>query len=87
MKAALGQPINPPPGPDPGRPADARLPGAARSAAGAGRRSDPLVLGAGGTSLTASHTTGAWIGETAWGLPYGDTGSAFQASGGGFSAS
>jgi subtilase family serine protease len=47
--------------------------------------SDPLVLGAGGTTLTASHTTGAWISETAWGLPYGDPGSAFQASGGGFS--
>ncbi len=47
--------------------------------------SDPLVLGAGGTSLTASHTTGAWQGETAWGLPYGDPGSALQASGGGFS--
>jgi len=47
--------------------------------------SDPLVLGAGGTSLTASHTTGAWQRETAWGLPYGDPGSAFQASGGGFS--
>ena len=47
--------------------------------------SDPLVLGAGGTSLTASHTTGAWQGETAWGLPYGSVGSAFQASGGGFS--
>jgi subtilase family serine protease len=48
--------------------------------------SDPLVLGAGGTSLTASHSTGAWISETAWGLPYGDPGSAFQASGGGFSS-
>jgi subtilase family serine protease len=47
--------------------------------------SDPLVLGAGGTSLTASHITGAWQGETAWGLPYGSPGSAFQASGGGFS--
>ena len=47
--------------------------------------SDPLVLGACGTSLTASHTTGAWQGETAWGLPDGDPGSAFQASGGGFS--
>jgi len=47
--------------------------------------SDPLVLGAGGTSLTASHATGAWQGETAWGLPYGSVGSAFQASGGGFS--
>jgi subtilase family serine protease len=47
--------------------------------------SDPLVLSAGGTTLDASHTTGAWIGETAWGLPDGDPGSAFQASGGGFS--
>ena len=47
--------------------------------------SDPLVLGAGGTGLTASHATGAFISETAWGLPYGDPGSAFQASGGGFS--
>jgi subtilase family serine protease len=47
--------------------------------------SDPLVLCAGGTSLTASHTTGAWQGETAWGLPNGGPGSAFQASGGGFS--
>ena len=29
--------------------------------------SDPLVLSAGGTTLDASHTTGAWIGETALG--------------------
>jgi subtilase family serine protease len=36
--------------------------------------SDPLVLSVGGTTLDASHTTGAWIGETTWGL-----------SGGGFS--
>ncbi|HUZ34856.1 MAG TPA: S53 family peptidase [Streptosporangiaceae bacterium] len=47
--------------------------------------SDPLVLAAGGTSLTASHTTGAYIGETAWGLPYGTPGTQFQGSGGGFS--
>jgi subtilase family serine protease len=47
--------------------------------------SDPLVLSAGGTTLDASHATGAWIGETAWGLPDGSAGSAFQASGGGFS--
>jgi subtilase family serine protease len=47
--------------------------------------SDPLVLGTGGTSLTASHVTGAWQGESAWGLPYGEAGSPFQASGGGFS--
>jgi len=50
--------------------------------------SDPLILGAGGTSLTASPTTGAWISETAWGLASGNPGNAggsFQASGGGFS--
>ena len=47
--------------------------------------SDPLVLAAGGTSLTASHKTGAYIRETAWGLPFGDPGTGFQASGGGFS--
>ncbi len=47
--------------------------------------SDPLVLAAGGTSLHASHKTGAYTGEIAWGLPYGDPGSTFQASGGGFS--
>ena len=46
--------------------------------------SDPLVLGAGGTSLTASHATGTWQGEAAWGLPY-SSGVNFQASGGGFS--
>ena len=37
--------------------------------------SDPLVLAAGGTTLTASHTTGAYISETAWGLPFGSRGS------------
>jgi subtilase family serine protease len=47
--------------------------------------SDPRVLAAGGTSLTASHETGAYISETAWGLPYGTPGTTFQASGGGFS--
>jgi subtilase family serine protease len=47
--------------------------------------SDPLVLAAGGTSLTASHATGGYIGETAWGLPYGEPGTLFQATGGGFS--
>jgi subtilase family serine protease len=47
--------------------------------------SDPLVLSAGGTTLDASHTTGAWTGETTWGLPDGTPGSGFQASGGGFS--
>jgi len=47
--------------------------------------SDPLVLSAGGTTLDASHMTGAWIGETTWGLPHGSPGTGFQASGGGFS--
>jgi subtilase family serine protease len=50
--------------------------------------SDPLVLSSGGTSLTASHATGAWISETAWGLASGNPGNeggSFQASGGGFS--
>jgi subtilase family serine protease len=47
--------------------------------------SDPLVLAVGGTRLTASHRTGAYRGETAWGLPYGTPGTNFQASGGGFS--
>ena len=47
--------------------------------------SDPLVLAAGGTTLTASHKTGAYITESAWGLPFGDPGSQFQASGGGLS--
>jgi subtilase family serine protease len=47
--------------------------------------SDPLVLAAGGTTLTASHKTGAYIGEIAWGLPFGGPGSHFQASGGGVS--
>ena len=46
---------------------------------------DPLVLAAGGTSLTASHTTGAYISETA-GAPRSETRERqFQASGGGFS--
>lgn len=47
--------------------------------------SDPLVLSVGGTTLDASHTTGAWTGETTWGLPDGSPGTGFQASSGGFS--
>jgi subtilase family serine protease len=47
--------------------------------------SDPLVLAVGGTSLTASHRTGAYVGEIAWGLPFGNPGTPFQATGGGFS--
>jgi subtilase family serine protease len=46
---------------------------------------DPLVLAAGGTTLDASHQSGGYRGETAWGLPYGTPGTAFQASGGGYS--
>ncbi len=47
--------------------------------------SDPLVLAAGGTTLTASHATGAYVSEIGWGLPYGTPGESFQASGGGYS--
>jgi subtilase family serine protease len=46
---------------------------------------DPLVLGAGGTSLIANVRSGAYVHEEAWGLPNGQPGSQFQASGGGFS--
>jgi subtilase family serine protease len=46
---------------------------------------DPLVLAAGGTTLSANHTTGAYITERAWGLPFGDPDSQFQGSGGGLS--
>jgi subtilase family serine protease len=46
---------------------------------------DPLVLAAGGTSLDASHATGKYTSEMAWGLPFGTPGTQFQASGGGFS--
>jgi subtilase family serine protease len=47
--------------------------------------SDPLVLAVGGTTLSASHKTGRYRSERAWGLPYGQAGSQFQASSGGFS--
>jgi len=49
--------------------------------------SDPLVLAAGGTSLTAGRATGAYIGETAWNtLPAPPSpGDGSSASGGGFS--
>jgi subtilase family serine protease len=46
--------------------------------------SDPLVLAAGGTSLTANPVTGAYISETAWNTPPGPGGGP-SASGGGFS--
>ena len=43
--------------------------------------SDPLTLAVGGTSLEASRTTGAYMGETAWNVPSPAGG----AGGGGFS--
>jgi subtilase family serine protease len=46
---------------------------------------DPLVLSVGGTSLTASHQTGAYIGESAWDVPPLNSGVDTLASGGGFS--
>jgi subtilase family serine protease len=45
--------------------------------------SEPLTLAVGGTSLQASRTTGAYIGETAWNIPPSAGGPA--AGGGGFS--
>ena len=45
--------------------------------------SDPLTLAVGGTSLQASRTTGAYMGETAWNTPPSEGGPA--AGGGGFS--
>jgi subtilase family serine protease len=46
--------------------------------------SDPLVLAVGGTSLDASHRTGAYSGETVWNRP-GSGITDVVASGGGFS--
>jgi subtilase family serine protease len=46
--------------------------------------SDPLALAVGGTSLDASHRTGAYIGETVWNRP-GSGLPGVVASGGGFS--
>jgi subtilase family serine protease len=46
---------------------------------------EPLVLAVGGTSLAASHQTGAYAGETAWSLPLPNHGIVTGASGGGFS--
>jgi subtilase family serine protease len=47
--------------------------------------SDPLVLGAGGTSLTANPVTGAYISETVWNNPPGPGSGQSSGSGGGFS--
>lgn len=46
---------------------------------------DPLVLAVGGTSLTASHQDGGYMGESAWSLPLENRGVSTLASGGGFS--
>ena len=45
--------------------------------------SDPLALAVGGTSLQASRTTGAYLGESAWNIPPSAGGP--RAGGGGFS--
>ncbi len=48
--------------------------------------SDPLALSAGGTSLRAGHTTGSYVGETAWNSPPDPPARPdSSASGGGFS--
>jgi subtilase family serine protease len=48
--------------------------------------SDPLVLAAGGTSLQASHATGAYASETVWNTPPGQSPLGFSlSSAGGFS--
>jgi hypothetical protein len=51
------------------------------------RAATPLGRVASGAcgSLVASHTTGVWQAEIAFGLADGTAGSSFQASGGGFS--
>jgi subtilase family serine protease len=47
---------------------------------------DPLVLAAGGTSLQANRSTGAYAGESVWNSPPGQSALGFSASsGGGFS--
>jgi subtilase family serine protease len=46
---------------------------------------DPLVLGVGGTTLTASHATGVYASETAWNTLPAMPGGHSSASGGGFS--
>jgi subtilase family serine protease len=43
--------------------------------------SDPLALAVGGTSLQANRKTGAYIGETAWNMPYWAGGPAAGGSG------
>lgn len=47
--------------------------------------SDPLVLGVGGTTLTANRSTDAYIDETAWSVSLRGASDVAAASGGGFS--
>lgn len=48
--------------------------------------SDPLVLAAGGTSLDANRTTGAYLSETVWSAPQVESPNGYsESSGGGFS--
>lgn len=61
------------------------MPGAVPPRAPSLPASDPLVLAVGGTSLTASHQNGGYIGETAWSMPLQNRGVSTLASGGGFS--
>jgi subtilase family serine protease len=61
------------------------MPGAVPPRAPSLPASDPLVLAVGGTSLTASHQNGGYIGETAWSQPLENRGVSTLASGGGFS--
>jgi subtilase family serine protease len=63
------------------------LPGAVPDKVPSLPASDPFVLAVGGTSLTASHQTGAYVSETAWSLPISSRGVSTLASGGGFSQS
>jgi subtilase family serine protease len=75
-RGAAGEPCSAPPSPSFTPVREVSLPA-----------SDPLVLAAGGTSLAASHKTGAYLGETAWNNPPvpGETPFYSDAPGGGFS--
>jgi len=75
-RGAAGEPCSVPPSPSFTPVREVSLPAA-----------DPLVLAVGGTSLAASHRTGAYRGETAWNNPPvpGETPFYSDASGGGLS--
>jgi subtilase family serine protease len=66
-------------------PAPFSVPGAATVVEPLLPAADPLVLAVGGTSLSASHRTGAYLGETAWSQPAQNLDDDTLASGGGFS--